>query len=157
MHGRPCTREQLTVAGMQGEGGSVPNTGQSSPATEVGASRACVRLRLPRAPDQGVQLVHAPFRPEECYYHSRTCVPMTREEAEATDDSDEEVVDVGWEVCAPLCCAIHRVCPLVHRFNRPTLTLHVWPASNFVRPDTALPLLSCHSDWLPCRLSCRGW
>lgn len=93
------------------------DTGRSSPATELGANRACVRPRLPRAADERVQLVRAPFRPEECYYHSRTCIPMTREEAEATDDSDEEDVDVGWEVCAPLYYAIHIVCPLVHHCN----------------------------------------
>jgi len=72
-----------------------PRTINASAATSRSGARA---MRLPRPLEQmASEATHAAFRPEKCYYHSRTCIPMTREEADAAPDSDDEDVDTGWE------------------------------------------------------------
>ncbi len=45
------------------------------------------------------QLATAALRPEARYFHSRSCMPMTREEAGADLDSDDEPDTEAWRVC----------------------------------------------------------
>ncbi len=54
-----------------------------------------------------LQLATAALQPETRYFHSLSCMPMTREEAAAGADSDEEPDIEAWRVC---CWRTGRAC-----------------------------------------------